>query len=126
MNPLKKQLVVSCMALVATTPLCQANPFYWYDYGADFSSRDLRLAQLIAQDKLTKAGFRIESAPPGSWEKEAANAGTVVVVLTVPLSPNKTYVHVIAMSDMDGPAKKWAAQIMEAIKNDPRRTTTID
>jgi len=54
-----------------------------------------------------------------------ANADTIVVVNNVP-SPSKTWVHVIAMSDMDAPAKKWAAQIMEAIKNDPRTTTTID
>jgi len=121
-----KRLISLCMVLLAAIPLCQANPFYWYDSGADFSSRSVKLLQSVAQDKLTKAGFRIEAASAGSWEKVGANADAVVVVLTVPLSPSKTYVHVIAMSDMDASAKKWAAQIMEGIKNDPRRTTKID
>lgn len=53
---------------------------------------------------------------PAAWEHVAVNTDTIVVVTNVPLSPGKTYVHVIATSNTDAPAKEWAAAIMKAIK----------
>jgi hypothetical protein len=36
-------------------------------------------------------------------------------VTNVPLSSSKTYVHVLATSNTDAPAKKWALEINRAI-----------
>lgn len=64
--------------------------------------------------ELDKAGFEIASTA-AAWEHFATNADTIVVVTNVPLSPGETYVHVLATSNADGPAKKWSAAIQKAI-----------
>jgi hypothetical protein len=87
---------------------------YLYHYTNAFS-RSHELSQAIARKELDKAGFEIASKP-AAWEHFAVNADTIVVVTNVPLSSSKTYVHVLATSNTDAPAKKWSAQIMEAIK----------
>ena len=66
------------------------------------------------EGSLDKAGFEIASAP-AAWEHFATNADTIMVVTNVPLSPSKTYVHVLATSNASAPAKKWAAAIQKAI-----------
>ena len=86
---------------------------YLYHYANAFS-RSHKLSQAIARKELDKAGFGISSAP-AAWEHFATNADTIVVVTNVPLSSSKTYVHVLATSNTDGPAKKWAAEINRAI-----------
>ncbi len=111
---MKKTIVIlaSC-ALIA--PLAFGNPPYLYHYVSDFR-RSHTLSQGIARKELDKAGFKIVSVP-AAWEHVAVNGDTFVVVTNVPLSSSQTYVHVIATSNADASAKKWAAQIMEAIKN---------
>jgi hypothetical protein len=69
----------------------------------------------ISRKELDKAGFQASSAP-AAWEQFATNADTLVVVTNVPLSPSKTYVHVVATSNTEASAKRWAADIMQAIK----------
>ena len=61
-----------------------------------------------------KAGFGISSTP-AALEHFATNADTIVVVTNVPLSQSKTYVHVLATANTDGPTKKWAIEINRAI-----------
>ena len=78
--------------------------------------RSHALSQAIARKELHNAGFEIRSVP-AAWEHFATNADTVVVVTNVPMSSSQTYVHVLATSDADVSAKKWSAQIMEAIKS---------
>ena len=87
---------------------------YLYHYAGAFS-RCHELSQAIARKELDKAGFEIASKPT-AWEHFTANADTIVVVTNVPLSSSKIYVHVLATSNTDAPAKKWSAQIMNAIK----------
>jgi hypothetical protein len=87
---------------------------YLYHSASAFS-RSHALSQAITRKELDKAGFEISSVP-AAWEHFAANADTLIVVTVVPLSPSKTYVHVIATSNTEASAKKWSAQIMKAIK----------
>jgi len=87
---------------------------YLYHYASAFS-RSHKLSQAIARKELDKAGFEILSVP-AAWEHVAANTDTIVVVTNVQLSPGKTYVHVIATSITDAPAKERTAAIMKAIK----------
>jgi hypothetical protein len=86
---------------------------YLYHY-ADAFTRSHKLSQAIARKELDQAGFAIASAP-AAWEHFATNADTIVVVTNVPLSASKTYVHVLATSNAEASAKKWAAEINEAI-----------
>ncbi len=86
---------------------------YVYHYVKAFT-RSHKLSQAIARKELDKAGFEIASAP-AAWEHFATNADTIMVVTNVPLSPSKTYVHVLATSNASAPAKKWAAAIQKAI-----------
>jgi len=86
---------------------------YVYHYASAFA-RSHKLSQAIAGKELDKAGFEISSAP-AAWEHFATNADTIAVVTNVPLSASKTYVHVLASSNTEAPAKKWAAAIMKAI-----------
>jgi hypothetical protein len=79
-----------------------------YHYAAAFSRR-YELSQAMALKQLNKTAFEIYSAP-AEWGRFAGNADTPVVVTSVPLSPSKTFVHVIATSNTAGFAKKWAAQ----------------
>jgi hypothetical protein len=88
---------------------------YAYHYANAFA-RSHKLSQAIARKELDKAGFAIASAP-AAWEHFATNTDTIVVVTNVPLSPSKTYVHVLATSNADAPAKKWAADINRSIKD---------
>jgi hypothetical protein len=112
---MKKQLILFCIALLAWAPLCQADRPYVYYYVATFA-RNHSLSQAIATAELQKASFQI-SSPYAAWEHFAFNADTIVLVTNVPLSSSQTYVQVIATSNTDAPAKQWAAQIMDAIKN---------
>src|SRR6266436_4936431 len=114
-NQLKKQLILLCVALLAAAPLCQADRPYVYYYVATLS-RSHKLSQAIATKELQKAGFQI-SSHYAAWEHFAFNADTIVLVTNVPLSSSQTYVYVIATSETDAPARKWADQIMAAIKN---------
>src|SRR5262245_31165739 len=102
------------LVLVATTNAFAGRPYVYHD--AIAFSRSHALSQAIARKELGKAGLEISSAP-AAWEHVAVNSDTVVVVTNVPLSQSKTYVHVIAMSNTPGPAQKWAAEIMQKIKN---------
>ena len=86
---------------------------YLYHYAKAFT-RSHKLSQAIARKELDKAGFAIASAA-AAWEHFATNADTIMVVTNVPLSPSKTYVHVLATSNASAPAKKWAAAIQKAI-----------
>ena len=86
---------------------------YLYHHAKAFT-RSHKLSQAIARKELDKAGFEIASAA-AAWEHFATNADTIMVVTNVPLSPSKTYVHVLATSNADAPAKKWAAAIQKAI-----------
>jgi hypothetical protein len=88
---------------------------YLYNFASSFS-RSHERSQAIARKELDEAGFAISSTR-AAWEHVAVNADTIIVVTNVPLSPSKTYVHVIATSNADAPAKKWATQIMQAIKD---------
>ncbi len=114
-NQRKKRLILLCFALLAAAPLCQADRPYVYYYVATFS-RSHSLSQAIATAELQKAGFQI-SSHYAAWEHFAFNSDTIVLVTNVPLTSSQTYVHVIATSNTDAPAKQWAAQIMDAIKN---------
>jgi len=87
---------------------------YVYHYATAFT-RSHKLSQAIARKELDKAGFEISSAA-AAWEHFATNADTIVVVTNVPLSASKTYVHVLATSNTNAPAEKWAAAINKAIK----------
>ena len=95
---------------------------YVYHFAKAFT-RSHKLSQAIARKELDKAGFAIASAP-AAWEHFATNADTIVVVTNVPLSPSKTYVHVLATSNTNAPAKKWSAAIQKAIKDS--KLTLID
>ena len=86
---------------------------YVYHYKTAFT-RSHKLSQAIARKELDKAGFEIASAAT-AWEHFATNADTIMVVTNVPLSASKTYVHVLATSNADAPAKKWAAAVQKAI-----------
>ena len=86
---------------------------YVYHYAKAFT-RSHKLSQAIARKELDKAGFEIASAAT-AWEHFATNADTIMVVTNVPLSPSKTYVHVLATSNAEASAKKWAAAIQKAI-----------
>jgi len=86
---------------------------YVYHYAKAFT-RSHKLSQAIARKELDKAGFEIASTA-AAWEHFATNADTIMVVTNVPLSPSKTYVHVLATANADAPAKKWAAAIQKAI-----------
>jgi hypothetical protein len=90
-----------------------SRPYLYHHAGA--FSRSHALSQAIARKELDKAGFEVSSTP-AAWEHFAANADTLIVVSVVPLSPSKTYVHVVATSNTEVSAKKWSAQIMDAIK----------
>jgi hypothetical protein len=87
---------------------------YLYHYASTFT-RSHKLSQLIARKELDKAGFEISSAAT-AWEHFAVNADTLAMVTNVPLSASKTYVHVVATSNANASAKKWAAAIYKAIK----------
>jgi len=87
---------------------------YLYHYAEAFT-RSHKLSQAIARKELDKAGFDIASTA-AAWEHFATNADTLAVVTNVPLSAGKTYVHVLATSNADASAKKWAAAIHKAIK----------
>jgi hypothetical protein len=88
---------------------------YVYHYAKAFA-RSHKLSQAIARKELDKAGFVISSAP-AAWEHFATNADTIMVVTNVPLSTSKTYVHVLATSNANAPAKKWAAAVYKAIND---------
>lgn len=88
---------------------------YFYHYAATFS-RSHNLAQSIAHKELGKAGFEV-SSPLKDWEHFGSNADTLVLVTNVPLSEKKTYTHVLATSNSQDSAKKWAADLMQAIKD---------
>ena len=88
---------------------------YVYHYAKAYA-RSHKLSQAIARKEIDKAGFAISSAP-AAWEHFATSADTIVVVTNVPLSTSKTYVHVLATSNANAPAKKWAATIHEAIND---------
>jgi hypothetical protein len=87
---------------------------YLYHYASTFS-RSHALSKSISRREVDKAGFQISSVPT-AWEQFAFNADTLVVVTNVPMSPSKTYVHVTATSNTEASAKKWSAEIMQAIK----------
>jgi hypothetical protein len=87
---------------------------YLFHYAASFS-RSHHLSVEISRTELHKAGFEISSAP-AAWEQFAINADTLVLVSSVPLSSSNTYVHVVATSNLEEPAKRWSAKMMQAIK----------
>jgi hypothetical protein len=66
---------------------------------------------------LQKRGFEGAYQNADAWEHFAFNADTLVVVTNVPLSPNQTYVHVIATSNTDGLAAYWSAQMLDEISS---------
>ena len=74
------------------------------------------LSTAITRKELHSAGFE-ELSKPAAWEHFAANADTVVVATCVPLSPAKTYVHVLATSNSEASAKKWAAALIKKVKD---------
>ena len=88
---------------------------YLYHYAKAYA-RSHKLSQAIARKELDKAGFALSSTP-AAWEHFATNADTIMVVTNVPLSASKTYVHVLATSNTNAPAKKWAAAIQKAIND---------
>lgn len=88
---------------------------YLYHYAKAYT-RSHKLSQAIARKELDKAGFELSSTP-AAWEHFATNADTIMVVTNVPLSASKTYVHVLATSNTNAPAKKWAAAIHKAIND---------
>ena len=87
---------------------------YLYHY-VDTFSRSHKLSQAITRKELDKLGFKV-SSPATAWEHFGVNADTLVVVTNVPLTSSKTYVHVVATSNTDAPAKNWAAATMKALK----------
>ena len=88
---------------------------YVYHYATELA-KSHKLLMAIVPKELDKLGFKI-SSKPNQWEKFAYNDSTVVVATAVPRSASKTYVHVLATSERDAYAKKWAADVMNAIKN---------
>jgi hypothetical protein len=87
---------------------------YLYHQAAAFS-RSEELSNAIARKELHDAGFQ-ELSKPAVWEHVGVNADTIAVVTCAPLQPGKTYVHVVATSLADAPAKKWATELMKQIK----------
>jgi hypothetical protein len=75
-----------------------------------------KLCMAIIRKELDKAGFELGSKPV-YWEQFAYNADTLVLVIAVPMSASKTYVDVSATSNVQASAKKWAADLFDAIKN---------
>jgi hypothetical protein len=87
---------------------------YLFHYASSLS-RSHNLSMAISRTELHKAGFELSSTP-AAWEQFAINDDTLVVVTSVPLSSSNSYVHVIATSNLEEPAKGWSAKIMQAIK----------
>ncbi len=87
---------------------------YLVHYAAALS-KSHELSTAITRKELHTAGFE-ELSKPAVWEHVGANADTLVVATCVPLSPAKTYVHVLATSNNATSAKKWAAELIKRIK----------
>jgi hypothetical protein len=88
-------------------------PYLYHAAAALSKSHELLMA--ISRKELDKAGFENPSKPV-AWEQFAFNADTLVMVTAVPLAEGRTYVHVVATSAADAPAKFWASDIMSRIK----------
>ncbi|TAH37106.1 MAG: hypothetical protein EYC70_08995 [Planctomycetota bacterium] len=88
---------------------------YLYHYAAALA-KSHKLCLAITRKELHTADFE-SSSKASAWEQFAFNADTLVLVTCVPLSSNKTYVHVLATSNGNAAAKKWAAHFMTKIKN---------
>jgi len=83
-------------------------------YCASTFSRSHALSQAIVRKEFDKAGLDI-STTPDAWEHFAANADMLDAVTNVPCPPGQTFGHVIATSNMEASAKRWTAEIMQAI-----------
>jgi hypothetical protein len=88
---------------------------YLYHYAQAFT-RSHELSMAIARKELDKAGFKLLSKPV-AWEHVGVNVDTIAVVTCVPVSVSKTYVHVLATSNSETPAKQNARALMTSIKN---------
>jgi hypothetical protein len=88
---------------------------YLYHYAATFP-RSEDHSRSIAWKEVQKAGFTTSSKYM-DWHYFFVNADTLVVVSNVPVSESETHVHVVATSNTDAPAKKWASTVFDKIKN---------
>ena len=71
----------------------------------------------VLRKQLASAGFESSSAP-ASWEQFGFNADCLLLLTCVPQSDGRTYVHVVATSSADGPAKYWSDEMTHRIQND--------
>ena len=86
---------------------------YVYHYANAFA-RSHKLSQAIARKELDKAGFGISSTP-AAWGALRNQRRHDRRRDERPVIASKTYVHVLATANADGPAKKWATEINPAI-----------
>jgi hypothetical protein len=88
---------------------------YLYHYSATFP-RSEEHSRSIAWKEVQDAGFETPSKYM-DWHYFFFNADTLAVVSNVPVSESETHVHVVATSDTDEPAKTWAMDLFNKIKN---------
>lgn len=93
--------------------------YHWFDT----FPRSHRHAQSIAWKEVQDAGFQTHSKI-ADWCYVFTNGDTWAVVSNVPTSPSSTAVHVVATSNNNDSAKKWAAHLMDRIR--ASRLTPID
>jgi hypothetical protein len=91
-----------------------SRPYLYHYYGTLPRSEDH--SRSIAWKEVQKAGFTTPSKYM-DWHYFFANADTLVVISNVPVSESETHVHVIATSNTDAPAKKWALELFNKIKD---------